>query len=604
MRRYRALHILLIPVLLFSMVYIHAVPVQPVPFECAYRNTGNQRADIVGVALTQLGYLEGPDNDTKYGTWCDLPNQPWCATFISWCAAMADISPSILRPTGWAHPDYFGIAKKSGTNYTPLPGDLFFTKNYSHVGIVYYVEGDYFYTLEGNSNNSGSSEGIGVVSNKRLISSFVFGVPNYKGTSDGHCYISGQDSAHPHSRYYQCQDCPERYYTGSTGFDPSCKTCTACGCSGTYAGEYICITTDTALRIRSGHGTGYSTVGRIPSGGTVQVLAANGTWAHIRYEAYEGYVAMEYLHPKPHAPVATAGSLYYRGESAKITWDAAAHATTYQVTVLHNGEVLSSESTNATNYTVAGVVPGIYEVQVRAVNQAGHSEPCRVSFTVPDTYTVTYDAGEGTGAPEVQYKHDGIPLQLDTRIPTREGFVFLGWALEQAPLYAQLQPGDSWTGDENITLHAVWRSESAAAQQLTIRTLPNKLIYLPGEAPDPSGMVLQAVYSDGSSVRVTDGITLSGLSSETGVQTVTVTWQNLSVSYTVTVSPYIPGDCNGDRFVNEDDAMYLLRHVLFSETYPVSIPTDLNADGQTNEDDAMYLLRHVLFPDTYPLTMP
>ena len=52
-------------------------------YENTYTNTGNQRDDIIGVAKTQIGYREGNNNDTKYGDWYGLPNQPWCAMFIS-----------------------------------------------------------------------------------------------------------------------------------------------------------------------------------------------------------------------------------------------------------------------------------------------------------------------------------------------------------------------------------------------------------------------------------------------------------------------------------------------------------------------------------------
>ncbi len=152
-------------------------------YENTYTNTGNQRNDIIGVAKTQLGYKEGYNNDTKYGTWYGLPNQPWCAMFISWCARQAGIPTSVLKNSAVAAPDakYFNIPYYDGTSYTPKSGDLFFTKSFSHVGLVYYVDGSYFYTIEGNSNTTGSSEGTSVVSNKRKTSNFYFGVPNYSG---------------------------------------------------------------------------------------------------------------------------------------------------------------------------------------------------------------------------------------------------------------------------------------------------------------------------------------------------------------------------------------------------------------------------------------
>lgn len=63
----------------------------------------------------------------------------------------------------------------------------------------------------------------------------------------------------------------------------------------------------------------------------------------------------------------------------------------------------------------------------------------------------------------------------------------------------------------------------------------------------------------------------------------------------------VTGDINGDSIVNKDDAIYLLRHVVFPDKYPVSINADMNADNTVNKDDAIYLLRHVVFPDKYPL---
>ena len=33
----------------------------------------------------------------------------------------------------------------------------------------------------------------------------------------------------------------------------------------------------------------------------------------------------------------------------------------------------------------------------------------------------------------------------------------------------------------------------------------------------------------------------------------------------------------------------------------MTIDADINADNVVNKDDAIYLLRHVVFPDKYPL---
>ena len=67
--------------------------------------------------------------------------------------------------------------------------------------------------------------------------------------------------------------------------------------------------------------------------------------------------------------------------------------------------------------------------------------------------------------------------------------------------------------------------------------------------------------------------------------------------------PAIPGDVNGDETVTKDDAIYLLRHVLFPDKYPLEAEGDMDVDGDIDKDDAIYLLRHVLFPEKYPLNI-
>ena len=68
-----------------------------------------------------------------------------------------------------------------------------------------------------------------------------------------------------------------------------------CRCSSDYAGEYYVSTNSLPLTMRSGHGTGYSTVANIPKGSRVYVSKSDGTWAHVEWNNYRGYCAMSYL---------------------------------------------------------------------------------------------------------------------------------------------------------------------------------------------------------------------------------------------------------------------------------------------------------------------
>ena len=63
----------------------------------------------------------------------------------------------------------------------------------------------------------------------------------------------------------------------------------------------------------------------------------------------------------------------------------------------------------------------------------------------------------------------------------------------------------------------------------------------------------------------------------------------------------VPGDLDGVEGISEDDAIYLLQHVLMPEFFPVEQAVDFDGNGEITEDDAIYLLQHVLMPDLFPL---
>ena len=61
------------------------------------------------------------------------------------------------------------------------------------------------------------------------------------------------------------------------------------------------------------------------------------------------------------------------------------------------------------------------------------------------------------------------------------------------------------------------------------------------------------------------------------------------------------GDIDGNGIVSDADALYLLRHTLFADRYPIVQNGDVDNSGVLSDADALYLLRFTLFPDRYPL---
>lgn len=73
------------------------------------------------------------------------------------------------------------------------------------------------------------------------------------------------------------------------------------------------------------------------------------------------------------------------------------------------------------------------------------------------TYTVSYNANGGTGAPGNQTKTYGKTLTLSSTRPTRTNYNFKGWATSSTATSAQYQPGGSFTTNATTTLYAVWQ---------------------------------------------------------------------------------------------------------------------------------------------------
>lgn len=61
------------------------------------------------------------------------------------------------------------------------------------------------------------------------------------------------------------------------------------------------------------------------------------------------------------------------------------------------------------------------------------------------------------------------------------------------------------------------------------------------------------------------------------------------------------GDLVNDDKVDANDAIYCLRHILFSSKYGTNQNVDFDGNGEEDANDAIHLLRHVLFPSRYKL---
>lgn len=92
------------------------------------------------------------------------------------------------------------------------------------------------------------------------------------------------------------------------------------------------------------------------------------------------------------------------------------------------------------------------------LNESGNTG-LRSTVTIPakTSYTVSFNANGGSGAPGSQTKWYGETLTLSSTTPTRSGYTFQGWATSASGSVSYLA-GGSYQNNAGATLYAVWTS--------------------------------------------------------------------------------------------------------------------------------------------------
>lgn len=115
---------------------------------------------------------------------------------------------------------------------------------------------------------------------------------------------------------------------------------------------------------------------------------------------------------------------------------------------------------------------------VKVMTSSGASNQIWTLASAVDTYTVSYNANGGTGAPGNQTKTHGQSLTLSSVKPTKDGYTFQGWSTSSTGS-VQYNPGSAYTGNANLTLYAVWKSAHTHSYQRFPETMhPHKVYYI------------------------------------------------------------------------------------------------------------------------------
>jgi len=266
---------------------------------------------------------------------------------------------------------------------------------------------------------------------------------------------------------------------------------------------------------------------------------------------------------------------------------------------------LSSTKPTRTGHTFLGWSTS--STATSATYSAGGSYTTNASATLyavwsANTYTVSYNANGGSGAPSSQTKTYGVTLTLTTTRPTRTGYTFKGWATSSTATSPTYSAGGSYTSNSSVTLYAVWAintytvsynanggSGAPASQTKTYGTT----LTLSSTKPTRSGYdflgwatsstATTATYSAGSSYTSNSSVTLYAVWEKTNYE---FSISNLSVS---DISPYRYGEITVSMRVDSWD-----RRNAYND-----IPVQLYYDGKLMStqyvDFAAYGLANLTF---------
>lgn len=158
-------------------------------------------------------------------------------------------------------------------------------------------------------------------------------------------------------------------------------------------------------------------------------------------------------------------------------------------------------------------------------------------FTTPAKkgYTVTFDPRGGT----LDFTKNKIVLEGSAYgvLPeaVREGYSFMGW-YDKENAGTKITPETKFTATSDVTLYAHWALAYDGSRRISVKSMPNKTSYLPGETLDTTGMSINYYKEDGTVESIQGGFTCDPTVLGTGgTQKITVTYEGLTCSFTVSV---------------------------------------------------------------------
>ena len=129
---------------------------------------------------------------------------------------------------------------------------------------------------------------------------------------------------------------------------------------------------------------------------------------------------------------------------------------------------------NTSSYYCNGIRPALYLDLLASDLYTYAGTVCSDgTMNQQSTYTVTYDANGGIGAPLAQSgtvsgSSSSCKFIISNTIPTRDGYTFLGWSKSSSAMAASYSSGGNITVSSSTTLYAVWKENEETITEINI----------------------------------------------------------------------------------------------------------------------------------------
>lgn len=158
-------------------------------------------------------------------------------------------------------------------------------------------------------------------------------------------------------------------------------------------------------------------------------------------------------------PANTNGNIAYKviigGSTQKdSSYDIDGKTGTYNIS---SGTVTVAKSTAARD--IAFSITAYWDITWSGTYCASKVASSSITIDAKESYTVSYNANGGSGAPTAQVKWYGTDLTLSKATPTRTGYAFKGWSTSNDSS-VEYAAGAKYTANKGVTLYAVWQANT------------------------------------------------------------------------------------------------------------------------------------------------